>query len=246
MCPAAAPAAFRPAASVAPAAQRRGVLGHARELDADRVAGLLADDARAHEDVGDRGREPLVERGGDEPGALGDHLARVRGPADAGHPADAERRVEQHRRRDALGRHEALGERDHRRAAAEPGGLEAADDLLQPARGHAEEHVVRAREARAETGSIAQLARQLDARQVGLVLAVGLEPRGLLGRARLQRRAEAAARQQDRDGGAERARADDDGAPAARGRERQMRAVAAFPTRTQRPPRVTRHRPTRL
>ena len=64
--------------------QRGGVLGRARELHADRVAGALADDARAGEDVGDRPGEPLVGGRGDERGALRDHLARVRGPADAG------------------------------------------------------------------------------------------------------------------------------------------------------------------
>ena len=122
--------------------QRGGVLGDARELDADRVARLLADDARAHEDVGDRARQALVERGGDQAGALGHHLARVRGPAHARDPAVAERGRQQHRRRRPVRRHEPLGERDHRRAAAQPGGLEALDDLLQPARGDAEEDVV--------------------------------------------------------------------------------------------------------
>ena len=224
MCPAAAPAALRPDRLGRARGQRGGVLGHARELDADRVAGLLAHHARAHEDVGDRAREALVERGGDQPGALRDHLARVRGPAHARDPPVAERGREHHRRRRSrrAGRGpwpaRSTGVRRPSPAASRP-----CDDLLQPARGHAEEHVVRAREALGG-GLDPQVARQLDARQVGLVLAVGLEPPALLARARLQRRAEAAARQQDRDGGPERARADHDGAPAPGGRERQMRA----------------------
>ncbi|HWC27113.1 MAG TPA: NAD(P)H-dependent glycerol-3-phosphate dehydrogenase, partial [Solirubrobacteraceae bacterium] len=45
--------------------------------DADRVVGLLADDARADEDAGERAGEVLVRRGGDEGGALADHLART-------------------------------------------------------------------------------------------------------------------------------------------------------------------------
>ena len=81
----------------------------------------------------------------------------------------------------------------------------------EPARRHAEEDVVRAREAGGHRLH-AQLARELDLGQVGLVLAVGLEPLGLLGRARLQRGAKAAAGEQDGHGGPERAGAEHDGA----------------------------------
>ena len=148
---------------------------------------------------------------GDEPGALGDHLARVGGAADAADAIHAAGLVEQ-----AVGdspsggtrplASEITGVRD-----GQAGGVEVADHLGQPARGHAEEDVVGAREAGGHRLD-AQLARELDLGQVGLVLAVGLQARGLLGRAGLQRRAEAAAGEQDGDRGAERAGADDDGA----------------------------------
>ncbi len=52
-------------------------------------------------------------------------------------------------------------------------------------------------------------ARQLDAGQVDAVLVFALERSRLLGRARLQRRAQAAAREQHRERRAERAGADD-------------------------------------
>ena len=139
--------------------QRGGVLGRARELDADRVARALADDAGAGEDVGDRPGEPLVGGRGDERGALGDHLTRVRGPADARDARGAEARGQQHRRGDPVRRHEALGERDHRRAAVEPALGEVGDDLAEPARGDAEEDEVGAAEPGARRLD-AQLARQ--------------------------------------------------------------------------------------
>ena len=103
---------------------------------------------------------------------------------------------------------QALGQRDHRRAGGQAGRVEVADHLGEAARGHAEEDVVRAGQAGGHRLD-AQLARELDLGQVGLVLAVGLEAGGLLGRAGLQRRAEAAAGEQDGDRGAEGARADD-------------------------------------
>ena len=146
--------------------QRGGVLGDAGELDADRVVGLLADHAGAHEDVGDRAREAHVGGGGDEAGALGDHLARVGRAAEAGHAVHAEGLVEQRRRREPVRRDEALGHRDHRRARGQPGRLQVADDLREPARRHAEEDVVGAREP-GRHRLHAQLAREVDLGQVG-------------------------------------------------------------------------------
>ena len=163
MCPAAAPAALRPWPGGRARGQRGGVLGHAAELDADGIVGLLADHAGAHEDVGDRARELDVGGGGDEPGALGDHLARVRRPAEAGDAVDAEGLVEQRRGRQPVGRDEALGHRDHRRARRQPGGLEVADHLREPARGDAEEDVVGAREP-GRHRLHAQLAREASRR----------------------------------------------------------------------------------
>ena len=46
--------------------ERRGVLCRARKLDPDRVVRLLADDAGADEDAGERGRERLLGRGRDQ------------------------------------------------------------------------------------------------------------------------------------------------------------------------------------
>ena len=96
--------------------ERRGVLGDAGELDADGVVGLLAHHAGAHEHVRDRRREPDVGGGGDQPGALGDHLARVRRAPEAPDAVHAAHLVEQRRGREAVRRNEALRHRDHRRA----------------------------------------------------------------------------------------------------------------------------------
>ena len=75
--------------------QRGGVLGGARELDADRVVGLLAHQASADEQLGQRRGEALVGRGGDQPGALADHLVRVGGAADDGDARCPEQRAQQ-------------------------------------------------------------------------------------------------------------------------------------------------------
>jgi hypothetical protein len=102
--------------------ERGGVLGGTGELDADGVGRRLAHDARAQEDLGDRGGERLVGRRGDQAGALVDHLARVRGAADDGDASLAELVAQQDARRAAVRGHEPLGERDHRGAwrAARP------------------------------------------------------------------------------------------------------------------------------
>ena len=56
--------------------------------------------------------------------------------------------AQQDARRPAVGRDEALGQRDHRARVGRPGLAQARDDLVQAARGHAEEDEVRARDAR--------------------------------------------------------------------------------------------------
>ena len=104
---------------------------------------------------------------GDQPGALGDHLARVRGAADAGHALRRRTRW----RSSAVGAapsggtsplaSEITGVRRGRPARLEPG-----DHLVEAARGDAEEDVVRAGEPGADRLD-AQLARQRDAGQVG-------------------------------------------------------------------------------
>ena len=205
MWPAAAPAAFMPCASVAPAASAAAFLADpgsstpTGSLDCSHTTpARMNTSAIVSASRGPRSPPPA-------PAPSRDHLARVRRAADARDPVRAERLREQRRRRQPVRRHQPLGERDHRRLAPEAGRLEAGDHLVEPARRHAEEHVVGARQARRHRLD-PQLARQLDSGQVLAVLAVGLEPLGLLGRARLERRPEPAAREQHRDGGAERAR----------------------------------------
>ena len=148
MCPAAAPAALRPWAWVAPAASAAAFLAApASSTPIGSLERSQTTPARVKTSAIERG-EPLVGGRGDERGALGDHLARVRGPADARGARGAEARGEQHGRGDPVGRHEALGERDHGRAAVEPARGEVGDDLAEPARGDAEEDVVGAAEPR--------------------------------------------------------------------------------------------------
>ena len=117
-----------------------------------------------------------------------------------------------------LRRHQALGGRHHRGALAQTGSAEVLDHLAQPARGHRQEHVVRARDTRGG-GLDAQLRGQRHARQVVAVLALLVDQRRLLGGARLQRRAQPPAREQQRQRRAERPRADHRRAPAG-GRQR--------------------------
>ncbi len=111
----------------------------------------------------------------------------------------------------AVRRDETLGHRHYRRARAQPSCAQPGDHLVQPPRGHCQEHVVGARHPRRE-GLDAQLTWQLDPRQVGAVLALGLQQPRLLGGARLQRGAQAAPGEQHRQRGAKGARADHGGA----------------------------------
>ena len=129
---------------------------------------------------------------------------------------------------------------------AQAGLLQAADRGAEAVGRHAEEDVVRAPEPGVDALH-AQLARELDARQVDEVLAILLQPPGLLAGARLQRRAQPAARQQHGDRGPERARADDDRAPGDGRGQRQAGALAAVGHRPRgyaefqaRPPRCER------
>ena len=143
MCPAAAPAAFRPCASVAPAASAAAFLAAPASSTPIGSLDCLADDARADEDLGQRAGELLAPRRRDEPRALADHLARVRGAADARHAVGAERVAQQRRvGARAVGRDEALGQRDDRRAAPEAARGQRRDHLVEAARRDAEEDEV--------------------------------------------------------------------------------------------------------
>ena len=107
-----------------------------------------------------------------------------------------------------------------------PASLERRDHLAQPARGHGQEHVVGARHPGG--GRLdPQLRRQLDAGQVHAVLALRLQPRRLLGGARLQRRAQPAPRQQHGQRRPERPRPDHRRALGSRRRQRARARASA-------------------
>ena len=128
--------------------ERGGVLGGARELDAERVVGLLADDARAREHLRERARELLVAGGGDEPGARrAPSPARARGRRGRRRAAAPKRAPSTIVGGSPVGRHEPLGDRDDGGAPCQARPLERRDHLAQPARGHREEHVVGARDS---------------------------------------------------------------------------------------------------
>ena len=151
--------------------ERRGVLGRARELDADGVVGLLAHDAGAGEHLGERARELLIARGGHQRGAGVHHLLRVRRATEAGDPLGAEARAQHRRRRQSLGGTRPLATDTTAARLPRPAGAERGDHLAQAARGHRQEHVVGARHAGG--GRLdAQLRGQLDPRQVDAVLAL--------------------------------------------------------------------------
>ena len=167
MCPAAAPAAFRPCASVAPAASAAAFLAApASSTPSGSLDCSQTTPARVNTWASDA-RELLVAGGGHERGAGVHHLLRVRRAAEAG---DAVRRrsarCRTRRRRQPVGRDEALGDR-HDRRAPRRGRRAPSAAITSPsaARGHRQEHVVGARHAR-RGGLDAQLRRQLDARQV--------------------------------------------------------------------------------
>ena len=175
MWPAAAPAALRPIDSVAPAASAAAFL--ATPASSTPIGSLECSHttpARMNT-LAIVEREPLVERGGDQPGALGDHLARVRGPADAGHAPVAERRATAARsarcRRAGRGPWPAT-----RPACGGPGRPRAGRRSRRPARARGRRGTRSRRATRpAETGSTRISRGSSTPAQVGLVLAVGLE-----------------------------------------------------------------------
>ena len=202
MCPAAAPAAFSPCASVAPAASAAAFL--AAPASSTPIGSLDCSQmtpARV-KTCAERARELLVARRGDEPGAVVDHLLRVCRTADARHAPGAERRAENGGGRQAVGRDESLGDDTTAARRPRPPEPSVAITSASPLEGTAEKHVVGPLDARGG-GFDAQLRGQLDAGEVDAVLALGIERPRLLGRARLQRRAQPAPREQDGERGAE-------------------------------------------
>ena len=212
--------------------QRGGVLGGARELDADRVVGLARRPRPRGEDARrSRRASSSSVGGGDEPGALGDHLARVRGAADARRRAAApraSRRARPSARCPSGGTRPLASETTAARGGRGRRAASAGDHLVEPPRGHAEEHES-ARARPAPVGSMRSSRGQLDAGQVDAFSRSARRRSRLLGGARLQRRAQAAAREQHGDRRAERAGADDDGAPGGRARGDCGRGARASP-----------------
>ena len=198
--------------------QRGRVLRRARQLDADRVVGLLAHDARAHEHLRDRARRAArssTPRRAPRPRAPSPARARARRS-----PRRGPRRAARAAARSAPGRPAARGPWPATRPPPAPGSPASRSPAITSSRPR-DGTPRNTNSAPLEPGADvldAQLARQLDAGQVVVVLAVLAQLARLLGRARLQRRPQPAAREQHRDRGAERAGADDDGA-AARGGE---------------------------
>jgi hypothetical protein len=136
----------------------------------------------------------------------------VRRPADARHPLGPERGLRQRDRRHAVGRDEPLGQRHDAGTLRDAEARELGHGLRHRLGRHSEEEQVRAAEL---VGSgerpYLQVTRQLDARQIALVLSRRREQLRLLNSARQQRRAQPRPLQQDRHGGAERAGADHGG-----------------------------------
>ncbi len=213
MCPAAAPAAFRPCASVAPAASAAAFFAAPASSTPTGSFDCSQTTPARVKTCASACASSSLARGRDERGARVDHLLRVRGTADARHALA--RRSARSARASAAGRAAARAPwrpRRRRCACRDPPAPSSSITSASAARGHRQEDVVRARDAR--RGRLdAQRARQLDAGQVALVLALLLDHLRLLVGARLQRRAQAAAREQHRQRGAEGARADD-GRPA--------------------------------
>ena len=211
-----------------PGRERRGVLGGARQLDADRVVGLLADDSRAREHLRQRSRQLLLRRR-PPPGR------RRRAPS----PARGRARRDRRRARPRTARSAPSS------AAARPAGRGPWRPTRRPCAARARPRPAcrspRRGRARARPGTRSPPAppRPRPARcaaapgsshagQVGAVLALAPRSRSLLGRARLQRRAQPAARQQHGQRGPERARPDHGRAPDPRCR---ARACADRPAR---------------
>ena len=189
--------------------ERRGVLGGAGELDADRVVGELADDAGAREDLRRAAaRAPRRWTAAHERGARVDHLLRVRGPAEARDACGAERRAAGHRRRQAhrAGRGPWRATRPRRGARA--GGGQRRDHL--PERRARAPPGTRSRRARRRRSAARCAAARAARRRAGSARsrARASSSAACSACARLQRRAQAGASEQHRERGAERAGAD--------------------------------------
>jgi hypothetical protein len=139
----------------------------------------------------------------------------VRRTADAGHALRAVDGLERHRRRQPVGRDEALGERDDPGPRGHTQTTEVGQRLRQRLRRDRQEDEVGTGQLVAGVAERPdpQLARELDPRQVALVLVAAAELIRLLGRAAQQRGAQAGSDEQNRDRRAERSRADYGGAP---------------------------------
>ena len=172
MCPAAAPAAFSPCASVAPAASAAAFLAApASSTPTGSLDCSQTTPARVNTCASEP-RELLVAGGGDERR----RRACTISCACAGPPTQATRAAPKLALSTTVGGRpsggdEPLGDRHDGGARAEAGRAERGDHLAEAARGHREEHVVGALDAR--RGRLdAQLRGQLDARQVDAVLAL--------------------------------------------------------------------------
>jgi hypothetical protein len=135
----------------------------------------------------------------------------VRGTAHARHPLRAEGGVEERRGRGAVRRDEALRQRDDPGAVRDPQPPQLLDGVADPLRRNREQDQVRALEVLAlrPEERDPEVARQLDALQVALVLVRPAELIGLLAGAAQQRGADPGPLEQDGDGGAERPGPDD-------------------------------------
>ena len=215
MSAAAMPAAFSPCAWVAPTATAAAFFATPASSTPTGSSDTSHTTPAALERLGHAVGERLRARGAHEPGPVLDHLARVRGAAHAGHPLRAEDGLEQRRGRGPVGRHEALGERDDSRAVrdAEPAGARRWPSPM-PLEGTASRIEVGAAELvrLGAEGAHPQVARELHAGQVALVLTRARQLIGLLRRAAQERGADAGPLEQHRDGGAERPGPDDGGA----------------------------------
>ena len=204
--------------------ERGGVLRRARQLDADRVVGQLADDAGAREDL----RERSARASSSVEAATSPAPSVTISWACAGPPMHATRSAPKRARSTIVGAMPSggtspLASETIAARSAQPGVRRA---RRSPRRARATgRRGTRSRRARAPAASGLDRAARAAARRRGgrRVFSRSRAQRlGLLGGARLQRRAQPAAGEQHRDGGAERAGADDDGS-VGHGRESSTR-----------------------
>ena len=164
------PAAFSPCGSAAAAASAAAFLAAPGHLDPDDVAGALADEAGAVEDLAELVAEVGVGGAEDQGGRAGDGLAGV------GRAAEAGDRPRPHPFADVLGGElalrgdQALGQQQDRGAPADPVG-DRADRLRQRLGGDREADQVEAVELDLGGGPDVDRLRQRHAGQVAAVLA---------------------------------------------------------------------------